>query len=263
MKIFRRLSMAISYVTCVPLARINAEESEKLLSGLAKYLPMVGLLLGAWLVLVAWTLTFLNANNLLAGAVLALFWLLLTNGLHFDGLMDTADGIFSHQSKERMLEIMQDPRVGNFGVLAGVSVLLLKFVSLASVPPHSLLFVLALCPAWSRWAETFAISAFPYLKPEGKGKIWHDSTKHPRDIFLSGLAPALLTAACCAFGYWQAAIVSVCTGLSGITAAFWLAHKLDGHTGDTYGAVVELAEAGGLLCAALILPMPGLVLPSP
>lgn len=256
MRLLRRLALAIGYVTCLPLLSVTlTDQSQESLSGLAKYLPAVGILLGLWLVGLDLVLGCLHTSHILCCAILTIAWLVITNGLHFDGLMDTADGIFSHQSPERALEIMQDPRVGNFGVLAGVSVLLLKFVALQSIPiPHQIL-ALIFIPAWSRWAETFAISAFPYLKPQGKGKIWHDSTKHPRDIFLSGLAPSLLVATACALGYWQAALMSGFTAVAGMIAAFWLNKKLGGQTGDTYGSVVEIAEACGLILSAIAVPL--------
>ena len=252
MNFLKPIASAVSYVTCIPATRIDSAEQ---LHGLAKYLPSVGLLIGLWLVVLNWLLGFTHTTHIMAGTILAIAWLLLTNGLHFDGLMDTADGIFSHQSRERMLEIMQDPRVGNFGVLAGVAVLLLKVAALSSIPLTSMYFALLFIPAWSRWAETFAISTYPYLKPEGKGKVWHDTTKHPRDLLIGGLAPAALVAAACALGYWQSAVISAFTALSGVVASMWLAKKLQGQTGDTYGCVVELSEAGGLVFSALLLSL--------
>jgi adenosylcobinamide-GDP ribazoletransferase len=255
MRLLRRLALAIGYVTCLPLLSVNStDQSQESLSGLAKYLPAVGILLGLWMVGLDLLLGSLHTGHILCCAIITIAWLVLTNGLHFDGLMDTADGIFSHQSPERALEIMQDPRVGNFGVLAGVSVLLLKFIALFSIPVPYQIFALIFVPAWSRWAETFAISAFPYLKPQGKGKIWHDSTKHPRDIFISGLVPSLLVATACALGYWPAALMSAFTALGGVAAAFWLNKKLGGQTGDTYGCVVEIAEACGLVLSAIAVP---------
>jgi adenosylcobinamide-GDP ribazoletransferase len=250
MRILQRLAATISYVTCMPLWRAKSSEE---LEGLAKYLHLAGVLIGACLLTVNTALGLVHAKHFLSGSILAVTWLLLTNGIHFDGLMDTADGIFSHQSRERMLEIMQDPRVGNFGVLTGVSVLLLKVAALTSIRVPDIMLVLILVPAWARWAETVAICGFPYIKESGKGKIWHDTSRYPRDILLAGLAPSLMVAAACALGYWQAPLISLFTALSGLCAVFWLNHKLGGHTGDTYGCTVEIAEAGGLTFTALAL----------
>jgi adenosylcobinamide-GDP ribazoletransferase len=250
MSIFRGIALTLAYVTCLKLPGWNYENES--LKGLAKYLPVAGLVIGVCLLTVNAALSWPHTQVVFRACILAIAWLVLTNGIHFDGLMDTADGIFSHQTPERALAIMQDPRVGNFGVLAGVSVLILKLASLSALDPLQIMLAIFFIPQWSRWTETVAISSFPYLKKEGKGKIWHDSAKHPRDIFLAGLVPAICVAAACAFGYWQAATFSAFTIASGLVAATWLANKLGGHTGDTYGCVVEVAEAGALVCSALV-----------
>lgn len=249
----RKLAVTIAYVTCIPLARIEEEEAGESLSGLAKFLPLAGAAIGLILLGTAKLLLLFHTSQLMLGTLLALVWLLITNGLHFDGLMDTADGIFSHTRRERMLEIMQDPRVGNFGVLAGVSVLLLKVVSLMTMPTVMLVPVLIVVPAASRWCETFAICAYSYAKPHGKGKIWHDSSSR-RDLLPSLLVPLGLVAALCALGCSEALLPFALTTISGIAAAVWLNRKLDGHTGDTYGAVVEIAESAGLTGSAILLP---------
>jgi adenosylcobinamide-GDP ribazoletransferase len=241
--------LTVAYITCFPVAAPVDEES---LTGLAPYLPIAGILIGACLVIAARALHYAQTDRLLSAGITTVLWLLLTNGLHFDGLMDTADGIFSHRSRERMLEIMQDPRVGNFGVLAGVSVLLLKFVCLQRLFVLPLYPVaLILIPAWARWTETFAIGVFPYAKPEGKGKVWHDTMNHPAALFWAAVVPLLAVAVSCSQGCHQSLAIAFATIVSGLSAAWWLDRKVGGHTGDTYGCVVELAELGGLLALAL------------
>lgn len=247
----KRLMIAISYVTCITLARIESEEE---LHGLAKYLPTAGLLIGMLLAMSLLALLAAHVNSILIAGLLTIGWLILTNGLHYDGLMDTADGIFSHQSRERMLEIMHDPRVGNFGVLAGVAVMLLKFSSLASIHLPSLLITVLLVPAWGRWCETFAISRFPYARDTGKGKVWHDTTVSG-DLVKAAVIPLTITLLFAAIGYPSALICSFGTITSGVTSAYWLNNKLGGQTGDTYGCVVETAEAGGMVISAIVLSM--------
>jgi cobalamin 5'-phosphate synthase/cobalamin synthase len=138
MTLVSRILATVAYVTCFPLARNANFLNEESLSGLAKFLPVAGVIIGGSLAIVSLLLGLAQADKLLSAAILTVLWLLLTNGLHYDGLMDTADGIFSHQSRERMLEIMHDSRVGNFGALAGVCVFVLKFASLASLSHSSL-----------------------------------------------------------------------------------------------------------------------------
>ncbi len=252
MKFVKKFCLAAAYVTRLPLCSIP--KGDDALSGLSKYLPAVGLMLGSILCAEAAVLEVLHVKNALVGVVLTLSWLALTGGIHFDGLMDTADGIFSHRSRERMLEIMSDSRVGNFGVMIGLSVLLVKLAALSSFEGPRLVLALLLVPAWARWCETFTIGYFPYLKEQGMGKIWHDSTIFPSDVFVAAILPVSVTVACLLFqeGPGPAAKVAAATAACGLGAAFYLGSILKGQTGDTYGAVVELAEAGALLLLSLI-----------
>lgn len=254
--ILKRLAIAIAYVTAIPIGRLINLEGDWQLRGLGKYLPWVGLLVGLILVAVNAIIIQLSAADILHGALIAVCWLALTGSIHMDGLMDTADGIFSHQSRERMLEIMKDSRVGNFGVLTGICLLLLKVLSLVTIAPHLNLMIpaLVITPIAARWAELYTIASFPYARLEGKGQVWHDSTNSPLDLILGGLPLAAAAIAMMAFYPYQAILVP--TGgalLTGALAAHSLARKLGGHTGDSYGAVVELAECGALLATALLL----------
>ncbi len=265
--VFKRFLLTLSYVTSLPLKSLAAEIARSIdenagdpdepshLHGLAKYLPCAGLVIGAVLLVAAVALlNQLGAPPVVCGPVLCITWLCLTGGLHFDGLMDAADGIFSHRNPERMLEIMQDSRVGNFGAMAGMSVFLVKATALIGLCSQPLLMFasLILIPIWSRWCELYAIGRFPYAREHGKGKIWHTSTRFPNDLFLGMIVPVVVSA-----------IVAHCTDLNtifrivaftllvGILSSHWLASHIKGQTGDTYGAVVELSEAGCLLILAV------------
>ena len=253
MNVCSRFCQTAAYVTSLPFPARNPDETT--LSGLAKYLSLVGVLIGVILVFEATLLIWLNTAPILTGVILGLSWLAITGGIHMDGLMDTADGIFSRQSLERMLEIMSDPRVGNFGAMSGFAVLMLKAAALSCIAnvPH-LVLALLLIPTWARWCETVAIGAFPYAKPEGMGKIWHDTTKFPADLVTATIPPLAFSIACVSSAGWQAVVVIAGTTITGgLLAASMFARLFKGQTGDTYGAVVEFAETIGLTLAAIIL----------
>jgi cobalamin 5'-phosphate synthase/cobalamin synthase len=166
--------------------------------------------------------------------------------------MDTADGIFSHRSKERMLEIMRDSRVGNFGAIAGILLILTKYLALLSLHSHWIWIALLAIPAWARWVEVFVIAAYPYARKEGMGKIWHETTSIA-DILLAAIAPLCLTLLISII-FKTAAIFIVIplTVLPGIALGHYVYKILDGQTGDTYGASVEFAEACGLMLLSQI-----------
>lgn len=251
----KRLVLAASYITSLPLAKLFKlkEEDYQDLSGLAKYLPTVGLLLGALLTVSCLIMTAFGVDRLLQAALLSVLWLMVTGALHMDGLMDTADGIFSHQNRDRMLAIMQDSRVGNFGALSGLSVFLLKFAALATMPEPSLPTALLLTPALGRLAEVYAIGRYEYAKPEGKGKIWHDSTRLPGDFILAIIFPAICALLLFIKGELYVLFLILAALICGLFFSAYLNRRLSGHTGDTYGAVVELTETGTLVLFTLTL----------
>ncbi len=259
MNILTKFIHATSYVTIIPMARLLPASSvnEESLNGLAVYLPAVGLLIGSILAATCLTLETLHTANFLLATLITILWLTLTGGLHFDGLMDTADGIFSHRSKERMLEIMQDSRVGNFAVMVGVAAFALKIAALTALPARALPLFLLFAPCFARLAETFAIGAFPYARAEGKGKIWHDTMRFPQEVFVATVLPLGLLAGVMVLSHGTlllplALYFAIACGV-GLSSAAYLNSRLGGQTGDTYGAVVELTETISLTLLALLI----------
>ncbi len=246
-----RFARAVSYITCIPLMQPGTNVDEESLEGLAKYLPAVGLLIGLIIATLSGALHCIHANRLLAAALVVSAWLWLTGGLHMDGFMDTADGVYSHRSRERMLEIMQDSRVGNFAVLAAITLLALKMFALAALPNTQACAALLIVPGWARACEVYAIGRFQYARTFGKGKVWHDSIKYPFDLVASSIPVILLTLLAASFNARAALIAAAATIIGGVLVAHWLNEKLQGHTGDTYGAVVEAAEAAGIILLGL------------
>lgn len=251
----RRILITVSYVTCLPVPEKITESIKSdpcALDGLSKHLTTAGLIIGFILLGAAYALHKLHAEPVLTGFVLTALWLFLTNGIHFDGLMDTADGIFSHRPPERMLEIMADSRVGNFGALAGFVVFAAKWAALSCLSWKSLSAAVLIAPAWGRMLEVMAIAFFPYAKQEGKGKVWHDTIKTPSDVVQSAFPVVFITAYLSLFRDESAFVIAYASIAIGVAAAVWLGKKLNGQTGDTYGAIVEITEAGALLALAII-----------
>src|SRR5579859_6748574 len=133
---YKEFVAAVQFLSVLPipgsaqLFRTDRAEAELVIGSL--YFPLVGLLIGLILcVLSIFSGPYLPSLALAALLVVVNIW--LTGGLHLDGLMDACDGLFGGRSRERKLEIMRDSSVGSFGVLGGVSSILLKFALLASM----------------------------------------------------------------------------------------------------------------------------------
>ncbi|WP_166242112.1 adenosylcobinamide-GDP ribazoletransferase [Paenibacillus turpanensis] len=206
-----------------------------------------------------------------AGVVVALLWAAITGALHLDGLMDTADGLLSGRSRERMLEIMKDSRVGAMGVVVAVAVLLLKASLLVALAEqwrngHALSIAAALCaiPVWSRWFMVWAIAYWPYAR-EGEGMGRYFSGVGRLEVLLSTFTAVIVSAG---IGFWAAGIGGwgAAQGIWLFLSAFFLlsitigfllgsmiARKLGGLTGDTYGALNELLETVLLLIFVMVL----------
>ena len=180
----------------------------------------------------------LPAAVLLTGILLA-----FSGGLHLDGLADTADGLFSARIRERMLEIMRDSATGPMGVIALALVLLLKITCLAALSDR-LIPAVFLMPLAGRTAILLLMALQPYARPEGGlGSLFAPYFNSPaaRKTACAGLV-VFAWIAWTAAGLHGLLAVSAVLLLTALSAA--LCHrKIGGVTGDTLGAVCELAEA--------------------
>ena len=239
----REFITALQFLTRIRLFR-DPDYDDGLFGRSVKFFPLVGLLAGSILAGVA-VLTGGWLPGTVRSTLLVTLSVFITGGLHCDGLMDSADGLFSGRSRERMLEIMKDSRVGSFGVIAIILLLLWKWALLHDLPDSLLVPALISMMTFGRFAMILAILRFPYARPEGMGKAF---------ALYAGthsLGPALATLLGLLAVFYFVTGPLVCgiaaaAALAAILFAFWFGrwttHKLGGMTGDTYGAVTELSE---------------------
>jgi adenosylcobinamide-GDP ribazoletransferase len=261
----RDAAAAFQFLSRFPV-KDGGDFSPELLHRSAAYYPLVGAAIGlaaaacaagaAWL-LPAWP----------AAVITLILWVGLTGGLHLDGWMDSADALLSYRSRERMLEIMKDSRVGAMGVLACVLLLLLKASLLAAWLEGSPVYglpLLLLPPVWSRWYMVRAMARFPIARGK-EGLAASFAGLPPSQERRALLCAALLTLAAAAApmalgaggGAWPlqlaaACLVSPAAMACGTLAARRISRRLGGLTGDVYGALNELLEAVLLLLLVLL-----------
>lgn len=175
--------------------------------------------------------------------VLAVFLIALpifmSGGMHFDGLLDSCDGIFSGRSRERSLEIMRDSRVGSMGVIAGILDILLRYTLLVSLPVTLLPALLITQPITGRWVMSMAVHFFPYARKEGGlGQGFNENKRVLFIVLSTGLA---FMTAFAVSGLNSVGAVALTAFLS-LLIALWAAHRLGGLTGDVYGGLNETGE---------------------
>lgn len=169
--------------------------------------------------------------------VLTILPILITGGLHCDGFMDTVDGLFSGRSRERMLEIMKDSRVGAHGVTAFVLLIMLRWSLIADIQPVMLPLALFAAPVVGRLAMALGIILFPYARPEGIGKAFAQYADK-KSLCIAAVFTLLLVVP-----LGSQAIISCLIVLFIAYLGFCrITHILGGLTGDIYGAATEVAE---------------------
>jgi adenosylcobinamide-GDP ribazoletransferase len=243
-----RLAGAILFYTRLPLPPGWHPSFE----GIAALAPLVGVAIGGLLTLGDWGLQALGVTSLLRSGLVVGLWIWITGGLHLDGAMDTADGL-AVMDPQRRLEVMADSRTGAFGTMVAIAIVGLKTLALADLTTgRDLLFLMV--PLWGRWGQVIAIARYPYLKAEGKGALHKAGLRLPQDL-LPGPLIALIFYAPYGWLHPEQTQFMVALFLSGMTLAMiipaWFNRQLGGHTGDTYGAVVEWIETL-LLCIATV-----------
>ena len=202
-----------------------------------RFFPLVGLVLGICYALAAWILVSVLGMRALTAALLLILPLLLTGGLHADGFMDTADGVFSGRERERKLEIMKDSRVGSFGVVAFVLLMFLQFALLLDMSPPLLVPVFFVMPIIGRMAMVLAVSCFPYARADGMGKTFADMADR------GTVAIAAVTASVLVIPIGLLATLALVLGIVfALLFCRWMTAILGGVTGDVYGAATVLTE---------------------
>ena len=229
---------ALSFLTIIPVPRRWADSAGRLESGFI-YFPPVGLLLGV-LTALLFKASYCLLPLLPACVLAVIFMVAVSGGLHMDGLADTADGFFSARPRERILEIMKDSRIGTMGVIAVVSVLILKIALLASVPPRFIWGTLLLMPLAGRSAILIQMALLSYVRAETGGIASVFNHRSARGAAFGGAVLLLIS------GWFIADWRGLVAGFAALflAAAFsgYVYRKIGGYTGDTLGAGCELIE---------------------
>lgn len=242
---------AMQFLTRIPMPSRPYDGGS--LARSVKFFPLVGLVVGGGAALLHLLLV-AHLSRLAAAFALVLYSVLVTGGLHEDGLADAADGFGGGSSREKILLILRDSRIGSYGGLALVFSLLGRVILIASLPLTLVPCTLIAANVLSRWT-VLPLSYFlsPARTPasvevDGQGAriARHTSTAAliGGTIFSFAIAAALLRTRS------VAPILGVMV-LACLTGAYYK-KRIGGVTGDCFGATIQLAEIGCYLCGAWI-----------
>lgn len=245
---------ALKFLTIIRIPT-RREASFQELGNSIVFFPVVGIIIGITLTVLNWLLGMVIPTAVV-NALLIVWMVIISGGLHLDGLADTCDGIGGQKPVEARLEVMRDSRVGGFGVIGIALLLLVKFVSLNSIPQYALMFTLILMPVISRWLMVYSVFAYPYARPSGLGTVF----KKEATWWKFAVATIITLAVVLGLTAWQGIAYSSLGGLvvMGVTwviivaVAAYFKRKFAGLTGDTYGAINEIAEVLVLILVTLM-----------
>ena len=231
--------LAIRYLTILPVP--GRDDANRGLGRAAAWFPVVGLALGLLLVGVDWMTAHLFPP-LLSALLTVTVWKLVSGGLHLDGLADCLDGLMG-RDREHRLAIMRDSRIGTFGAVGLILFLMLEIVAVADLPPPQRWRVLLAAPVLARAVPPLLARLFGAARSEGQGAAFMAGVGATGAAVALAVALLVSVAVLGVIGVVAAALAV----LVAVVAAWFLARRLGGLTGDVLGATVEGAELAMLL----------------
>ncbi len=241
----RAFLVALQFLTRIPVHAVEASETD--IGRSILFYPLVGLIIGGLLCLPVWLLDGADAG--IRAAIILVIWVIVTGGLHLDGLADSADGwLGGFGDRERTLEIMTDSRSGAAAVIFVPLLLIVKFAALAALIRVGYWVPVLLAPVIGRAGIIALMLTTPYARTAGIARpiIEHMPAVESVRVLIVVAAslPVLL--------YWQGLVLLLIAILAWYGLRALMLARLRGMTGDTAGAQTELVEAAFLMAGALL-----------
>jgi adenosylcobinamide-GDP ribazoletransferase len=248
--VLRTFLFAWQFLTAIPLSRSTHDAKPEELAASMSWYPFVGCLLGALLV----------AADLLLGRVfsaqvtsmiLMLVLIVLTRGLHQDGLADMVDGLAGGRTAQARLAIMKDAHIGAIGATGLFVALGLRYAGLNAMPAGEHIALLIGMLVVGRWAMVVGAFHVTYARSEGglaQPFLAHLSWQHVWLATLTaGIALTLL------LGPWSAMCCLIIGTAVVRLSTVWFHRMFGGVTGDLLGATNEVAEILFILIVPVVL----------
>ncbi len=242
-KILHRFFYAWLFLTKLPAPPLPKAKNEDW-GRIAPYFTLIGFILGFILYFFVKVFTDFKFPILFSSLLVLLIWVLITGGLHLDGLMDTFDGIGCQDSKRKM-EAMKDSRIGAFGATAGIFVILFKLIALCTILLNKFFFVIVISLALSRLLAVYSFTFLSKNKDSGiSSSLLLSGIKKPEDLLVNLVFFIVISFLFISFGhlkFFYFFFILICFFLC-LLWTYWLNNHFKGHTGDTFGALIELSE---------------------
>jgi adenosylcobinamide-GDP ribazoletransferase len=242
----RAIWTAVMFFTRLPLPEIPALCSDDLRRS-STYFPLIGWLIGGTAAGVWWMSARVFPPNIASGLSVTAT-ILLTGAMHEDGLADVCDGFGGGSTKEKILTIMQDSRVGAFGLIGVILVLGLKWQTVAALPAQLIPSVLIAGHILSRAASITLMTSLDYVR-EGPSKARALTSRLCGMRFFLTIALGISALLLLPPRFWWVTFPIVAIRF---VSAAWFKTRIGGYTGDCLGAVQQISELVFLLTVGAI-----------
>lgn len=249
--IISQIVLLIQFMTRIYIP-LKVEYSEEKLAKGIKYFPLVGYFIGLIIFVIANILNKYIDNKYIISLLIILLELKLVGLIHVDGLADSFDGLFSYRDKDKILEIMKDSRVGTNGVVILIFYYLAKLILIAEIISRGDMRCLIVYPIIARMSTSINAGFGVYARDKGMstGIIGINKKK-------DGIFSVILTLLLTILVYYNSGMLKgIAMLMTGILFIFYFRQvvykKIDGITGDTMGASLEMTGLIVLLVGAII-----------
>lgn len=252
----KKFILILQFLTRIPI-NVNLGFDEDFHKSIV-YFPLVGFVLGVLLYLLGLA-SMLVFDPFITSIIITLGSVLLTGGLHIDGLGDTFDAIYSNRDKEKMLEIMKDSRLGTNSLLAILFLILLKIGFIYSIINQELLWLIIFMPIVSRLGVINLMYKTVSPRENGMGNLFIG--KATTGMFMTAIIYTVLLAVILPKLLFLSTNILIFKILSSIIVIFifnnlfkkHIYNKINGVTGDILGCSIELGEVIYLLYIYLLI----------
>lgn len=240
---FNNLLLFFQFFTRIPI-KINLKCDRENFRRGSIFFPIIGLFIGG-IQYGVYKLSIHPFGGMITAALMMLVPIIITGGLHVDGLGDTCDGFFSFKGdKDKIIEIMKDSRVGTYSSIATVADMLLKFSAIFTLITLGVPQAVIIAPIISRLGVVFIAFIGKNAKETGSGNIFIGNISAVAMFFVLVIASALTIAI---VGVTDIIIIIPSILIATFLFNLFCNSKIGGQTGDTLGANNEIMEILTLL----------------
>ena len=229
---------AIMFYTRIPCPKW-VDHSGDILNKSTRYFPIIGWIVGGAVAIVYWLASMVMPQSI--SVVLSMIaGIFITGAFHEDGLADVCDGFGGGWTKDDRLRIMKDSRIGTYGTVSLVLILLLKFVLLSETPSDKLVITFIVAHALSRFIPVIVIYVGTYSRDDLTSKVKPIGKRIKPGEFIFALITALIPILF--FQNYLFFAVTLLPVFSGLILMRYFRKRIDGYTGDCLGSIQQVSE---------------------